>query len=279
VNPVSKALWYIESHFAQEVSLEDVAKVSGVSRFYMSRAFATLVGISMQSYLRGRRLSEAARKLADGADDILAVALNFGYGSHEAFTRAFRDQFGVTPESVRANGHVRDLALVPPIRLEQAMATQLAAPRFEDHGPMLVVGLMERYTQATRAGIPAQWQRFIPHIGHVPGQSNADAYGVCYNTDDEANMDYLCGVEVRNFANVPKDLERLRIASHHYAVFEHREHISSLQETYKTIFGQWLPASGYEMADAPLFERYPPSFDGRTGAGGLEVWVPVEKKS
>jgi AraC family transcriptional regulator len=279
VNPVSKALWYIESHFAQEVSLEDVAKVSGVSRFYMSRAFATLVGLPMQSYLRGRRLSEAARKLADGADDILSVALGFGYGSHEAFTRAFRDQFGVTPESVRANGHVRDLALVQPIRLEQAMTMQLSPPRFENHGPMLVVGLMERYTQATRAGIPAQWQRFIPHIGHVPGQANADAYGVCYNTDDEANMDYLCGVEVRNFANVPQDLERLRIPSHHYAVFDHRDHISSLQETYKSIFGHWLPGSGYEMADAPLFERYPPSFDGRTGAGGLEVWVPVEKKS
>jgi AraC family transcriptional regulator len=280
MNPVSKALWYIESHFAENVSLDDVARASGVSRFYMSRAFATLVGVSMMAYLRGRRLSEASKKLADGAEDILSVALAFGYGSHGAFTRAFRDQFGVTPESVRANGHVRNLALLQPIRLEQTMTTtQLPPPRFEDHGPMLVVGLMERYTQATRAGIPAQWQRFIPHIGNVPGQANGDAYGVCYNTDDEANMDYLAGVEVRNFANVPQDLERLRIPQHHYAVFEHREHISSLQETYKTIFGQWLPASGYDMADAPLFERYPPSFDGRTGAGGLEVWIPVEKKS
>jgi AraC family transcriptional regulator len=280
VNPVSKALWFIESHFAQEVCLDDVAAVSGVSRFYLSRAFATLVGVSMQSYLRGRRLSEAARKLAEGADDILSVALGFGYGSHEAFTRAFRDQFGVTPESVRANGHVRNLALVQPIRLEQAMTTQQLSPsRFEDHGPMLIVGLTERYTQATRAGIPAQWQRFTPHLGHVPGQTNSDAYGVCYNTDDEANMDYMCGVEVRNFANVPQELERLRIPPQHYAVFEHRGHISSINETFKSIFGEWLPGSGYEMADAPLFERYPPRFDGRTGAGGLEVWVPVEKKS
>lgn len=62
-------------------------------------------------------------------------------------------------------------------------------------------------------------------------------------------------------------------------MFEHREHISSLNETYKSIFGQWLPGSGYEMADAPLFERYAPSFDGRSGMGGLEIWVPVEKKA
>jgi AraC family transcriptional regulator len=279
VNPVSKALWYLESHFAEEVTLDDVAEVSGVSRYYMSRAFATLVGIPMQTYLRGRRLSEAAKTLADGATDILSVALAFGYGSHEAFTRAFRDQFGVTPESVRANGHVRDLALLQPIRLEQAMTTRLPPPRFEDHGPMLVVGVMERFTQATRAGIPALWQRFLPHFGHVPGQANGDAYGVCYNTDDESNMDYMAGVEVRNFADTPAEFSRLRIAPHRYAVFDHRDHISSLQESYKSIFGQWLPGSEYEMADAPLFERYTPGFDGRTGTGGLEIWVPVEKKS
>ena len=279
MNPVSKALWYLESHFAEEITLDDVARVAGVSRYYMSRGFASLVGISMQAYLRGRRLSEAAKKLADGADDILSVALSFGYGSHEAFTRAFRDQFGVTPESVRAHGRVSNLTLVQPIRLEQTMTTALSPPRFEDHGPMLVAGIMERYTMATRAGIPSLWQRWVPHIGHVPGQVGGDAYGVCYNTDDEANMDYLAGVEVRNFADVPPDFARLRIPPHRYAVFEHREHISSLQETYKSLFGQWLPASGYEMADAPLFERYPPTFDGRTGTGGLELWVPVEKKA
>jgi AraC-like DNA-binding protein len=56
--------------------------------------------------MRGRRLSEAARVLANGGPDILSVALDFGYGSHEAFTRAFRDQFGLTPESVRAQRHL-----------------------------------------------------------------------------------------------------------------------------------------------------------------------------
>ena len=59
-----------------------------------------------------RRLSEAARVLANGSPDILTVALDFGYGSHEAFTRAFRDQFGMTPESVRAQGHLDNVNLV-----------------------------------------------------------------------------------------------------------------------------------------------------------------------
>jgi AraC family transcriptional regulator len=102
MNPVGKELWYIESHFAQEITLEDIAAIGGVSRFHMSRAFGYAAGRSVMSYVRGRRLSEAARSLADGAPDILAIALDASYGSHEAFTRAFRDQFGLTPEAVRA---------------------------------------------------------------------------------------------------------------------------------------------------------------------------------
>ena len=104
MNPAGKALWFIESHFAQDITLEEIAKVSGVSRYHMSRIFGIATGHSLMRYVRGRRLTEAARSLANGAPDILSVALDVGYGSHEAFTRAFRDQFGLTPEMVRAQG-------------------------------------------------------------------------------------------------------------------------------------------------------------------------------
>ncbi len=278
MNPVAKALWYIESHFAEEVTLDDLAAASNVSRFYMSRAFATVVGQPMQRYLRGRRLTEAARRLIDGADDILSVALEHGYGSHEAFTRAFRDHFGLTPEAVRAQRHLRNVPLVRPIRLENIMSTQLESPSIQDRGALLIAGLSERYSQATRSGIPMQWQRFTPHLGNVPSQIGADAYGVCYNTDDDANMDYMSGVAVKDFSAVPPQLARLRIGPQRYAVFHHREHIASIGETFRAIFSQWLPESEYEIVDAPLFERYPPSFDGRTGLGGAEIWVPVAKK-
>lgn len=278
MNPINKALWYIETHFADEVTLSDLASVANVSRFHLSRAFATIVGQPMQSYLRGRRLSEAALKLANGAHDILSVALDHGYGSHEAFTRAFREQFGTTPEAVRARGHVNDLNLVQPIRLENTMSTRSVRPRFEHHPGMLLAGLSERYTQSSRAGIPSQWQRFVPHLGHIPTQIGGDAFGVCYNTDDDCNMDYLSGVQVASFSSLPEGFARLRLGPHDYAVFEHRDHVASIDETLKAIFAQWLPDSGMEIADAPLFERYPPSFDGRTGLGGLEIWVPVNRK-
>ncbi|MDO8351933.1 MAG: AraC family transcriptional regulator, partial [Aestuariivirga sp.] len=104
MTPVGKALGYIESHFNEAISLDDIAGVAGVSRFHMSRAFSVATGQSILAYIRGRRLTEAARKLASGAPDILSVALEASYNSHEAFTRAFGLQFGVTPETLRSRG-------------------------------------------------------------------------------------------------------------------------------------------------------------------------------
>ncbi len=79
-NPVGKALWFIESHFADEISLDDIARVSCVSRFHLARAFGIATGMPVIGYLRVRRLTEAAKALANGAPDILAVALSVGYG-------------------------------------------------------------------------------------------------------------------------------------------------------------------------------------------------------
>src|SRR3954466_3114890 len=115
MNPAQKALWYIESHLAAPLTLDDVAGVAGVSRFHMVRAFAAATGFSVMRYVRARRLSKAARALASGAPDILSLALDADYSSHEAFTRAFRDHFGVTPESVRAPAHLDNINLQEPI--------------------------------------------------------------------------------------------------------------------------------------------------------------------
>jgi AraC family transcriptional regulator len=276
MDPVQKALWFIESHFANDITLADIADASGVSRHHMVRAFGAATGRSVMRYVWGRRLSEAARILADGAPDILAVALDAGYGSHEAFTRAFRDAFGLTPEALRATRALDNLSLVEPIRMDESLFTTLEPPRFETGKPLLVAGLCERYDDATTAGIPAQWQRFLPHLGNIPGQIGRTAYGVCFNSDDDGNCDYLAGVAVTDFSALPADFARVRIPAGRYAVFAHREHISTIRRTWKTIWSKWLPESGHALADAPTFERYGENFDGRTGTGGLEIWIPLK---
>lgn len=276
-NPIQKALWFVESHFSGELTLQDIAARAGASRFYMTRAFAAAMGQPIMRYVRSRRLTQAARSLADGARDILSVALEAGYGSHEAFTRAFSEQFGVTPEAVRAQGHVTNLALVEAIRMDQTPLDTLPPPRFVTSKTMFLTGLAQRYTCDTSAGIPAQWQRFLPHFNHVPGQVGRVAYGVLYNDDDEGNMDYLTGVEVPDFSRVPADWARLRIPEQRYVVFEHAGHISSVRRTWNTIWTTWFPASGHEPADGARFERYGEQFNSQTGEGGLEIWIPIRR--
>ena len=276
MDPIGKALWFIESHFGGEVTLDDVAGVAGVSRYHLTRAFGNATGHSVMRYMRARRLTQAARALTSGATDILQVALDAGYGSHEAFTRAFRDQFGCTPEQVRAQGHLDNLPLVEAIKMDETLMTNLEPPRFEDGKPLLIAGLSERYTCESSKAIPAQWQRFAPHIDHVPGQTGKAAYGVRCNSDEAGNFDYICGVEVSDFSDLPAGFARLRLPPQRYAVFRHRDHVSSIRRTMHTIWSRWLPESGHQVADAPDFERYGPEFDPKTGNGGLEIWLPLK---
>ena len=273
MNPAQKALWFIESHLAGALSLDEIAGVAGVSRFHLVRAFAAATGLSVMRYVRIRRLSEAARALAGGAPDILTLALDADYGSHEAFTRAFRDQFGVTPETVRASARLDHIQLQEPIQMDSTLINDLEPPRFANGKPLLVAGVGERYNHENGAGIPSQWQRL--RQSDIPGRIGKVAYGVCCNGDDAGNFDYIAGVEVPDFSDLPREFSRVRIPEQRYAVFTHRDHISNVRRTVNTIWNHWLPASGLKVADAPNFERYDENFDPLSGNGGLEIWVPV----
>jgi AraC family transcriptional regulator len=282
MNAIGKALWYIESHSARPVTLDEVAEVSGLSRFHLSRTFAVVVGRSPTAYLRGRRLTEAARVLADGAPDILSVALEAGYGSHEAFTRAFRDQFGTTPEDVRARRSIANLTLVEPPIMTNAPATTIDDPEIREAGPLLIAGMRQRFTHETRGAIPALWQRFASHLGHIPGEKAGATFGVVVAEadGDRDGFDYMTGTEMKSLDQLPEELSGLRLPARRYAIFQHAGHVSAIGATCGAIFGSWLPRSGRELADGPLqlIERYDMAkFDPRTGLGGLEIWIPLKK--
>jgi AraC family transcriptional regulator len=276
MNPAQKALWFIENHLGDPLTLDEIADIAGVSRFHLVRAFTAATGLPVMRYVRARRLSEAARALAKGAPDILNLALEADYGSHEAFTRAFRDHFGVTPEAVRAAKCFDKLRLQEPIMMNSTALDQLQPPRFETSKPLLIAGLGERYTWESGAAIPGQWQRFNQSVADIPDRVGQVTYGVCCNGDDSGNFDYVAGVEVSDFSRLPLEFQRVRIPEQKYAVFTHGEHISAIRRTVGTIWNHWLPASGMKAADAPNFERYGEQFDSVTGNGGLEIWVPVK---
>ena len=271
---ISKAIWYIENHYRGQVSLDSVAEAAGVSRYHLSRMFCYTVGHPISRYIRLRRLSTAAIALAAGETDILDLALSIGYGSHEAFTRAFRNHFSITPEQVRAEGHTNDLNLTEAITMEQNKATNLEEPRYEKLGELSFVGISRYYPFENVGEIPDQWQSFAPMIPQVVSNTTPVTYGVIYNGGDES-FDYLSGVELPAGIDAPNNMVSLKVPAQTYAVFWHSGHVATLRETCDAIWSRWLPSSDEAIVEAPWFERYGEQFNPMTGSGGLEVWIPV----
>lgn len=167
MSATGKALWYIETHADQPLALADIAAAAGLSPFHLSRLFQARTGTSVVRYLRGRRLTAAAQQLANGAGDILQVALGAGYTTHAAFTRAFSEQFGQTPERVREQG-TDGLALVQAIRMDEAPSACIEAPPARD---ARVPGGRHR-----RAAYPRQWRRDSRPVGAAqPRMADAGA--------------------------------------------------------------------------------------------------------
>jgi AraC family transcriptional regulator len=271
----AKALWIIERNSDQPISLADLARACGVSRSHFAHAFGSAAGVPAMKYLRGRRLSGAAEALASGAPDILSVALDAGYNSHEAFTRAFREQFGMTPENLRERGSLVGLQLTSPIEIGAGAARPAPRPRFIQQGRMQVVGLSATFSFDDTTGIPGQWQRFMARCEEIQRRSQDIPVGLAQAPDPEGQFRYLCGIEVADFDDIPRGLEAAIVAPSHYAVFEHNGHVSELYDTYTGIWNEALPEAGCTVADAAVIERHNAGFDPSTGEGGLTLWIPL----
>jgi AraC family transcriptional regulator len=115
----------------------------------------------------------------------------------------------------------------------------------------------------------------VPHIGSVPGEVGGVAYGVRYNSDEDGNFDYLCAVEAADFSKLPAELARLRIPARRYAVFEHRDHVSTNAEPGAPFAASGSRSRDTGVVDAPELERYAEGFDSRMGWAGIEIWIPI----
>jgi AraC family transcriptional regulator len=275
-NPVQRALWFVENRLSDELTLHGVAEDVGVSPHHLARAFGAATGRSLMNYGRGRRLTEAVRRLVDGDASILAVAIDHGYGSHGAFTRAFRDEFGVTPEAFRRNPAQYALRLTEPVQMDKSKLIDLDPPRFENGERLCIAGFGARYSFEASEGIPDQWRRFGPHIGHVPGQLTPQTYGVAFNFDDAGTFTYVAGVRVPDFSEIPGEFATVVIEPRRYAVFKHSGHVIGLHRSHYTIMNDWAPKNELAIASAPNFELYHQDFDPVTGLGTIEIWMPLD---
>ena len=160
--------------------------------------------------------------------------------------------------------------------MDEQTRVEVAEPRFEHGQFLLIAGLGGRFTQDTTDGIPELWEKFIPHLGKIPGQKNEVTFGVCCNADGKGGFEYIAGVEISKLDDLPEQYRWVEIQPQYYAVFEHKGPLESLSQTFRYICDTWLPQSGHQAADAPEFERYSEDFNPRLNTGTLEIWLPIK---
>jgi len=238
-----RVLLHIQRNLDQQIQLDELAAIACFSPFHFHRIFRGMVGESVMEYVRRLRLEQAANKLRFSDRPVIDVALDAGYESHEAFTRAFSSRFGLTPSSFRKSQQA-DGAGAPEVRLEHFGPQRVAFLRHV--GPYDQVG--------------SSWQRLMSWAvtrGLFGGSTKI--LGIVYDAPDltpEAKLRYDASLAVGNDVPAEGEIGIQEIARAEYAVMPYQGPYTNIQQAYDRLFGDWLPASGREPASLPAFERY-----------------------
>lgn len=268
---LDRLIWQIECHLDEPLTLEVMADRCAVDRHHMCRAFQLATGRSIMGYIRARRLSAAAEAIAGGAPDLLQVALGAGYGSHEAFTRAFTRELGVRPSDLKKTRDLGGLTLTEPLKMNQNMIVDVAPPTLRTRPGFRVVGFATLCRDHDISAIPGLWQRLNAREEEI-GTPTGTAYGVSHDMTAEGDFRYLAGIAARD---VPPGMDAVDIPDARYAVFTHSGSIADLPKTIHTIWNTALHDAGITPAPGPEFELYDGRFDPVTGRGSVEIWIPV----
>lgn len=259
---IQNAIDYIEDNLQEKMSITDISSQSNCSAFHFQRLFQAITGFSVQQYIRNRRLSEAAVLLITTSQAILAVAINFQYGSQEAFTRAFVQYFGISPAKYRKSAN--SIPLQNKINfLDYKMDGELPMqkPTIVPVGKKLITGHpYETSLQDERyyAEIPGFYHDFgRQHYYERISQKVAPnmAYGISTNFQENGEFSFVVGEEVRVFEErVQQEFIHVELPAGQYAEFILNSSAEGIQNTRRYIYGVWLPNSNYERDRGPDFE-------------------------
>lgn len=286
---IAGALGWAEANLDRRITVADVARRAYYSPFHFHRLFTGLTGGSLMEFLRRRRMTIAAESLRASDRPILEIALDAGFDSQEAFTRAFKTFSGATPGRFRRDPVGAVASATAPLDLSTLELSTLRGgsmmePKFVDLSAFDVVGLAGRFVVGKTEGIPALWGQFIG-TWQKAGKAFPDvSYGVCYDESDGTGgealpFSYLAAFPIGEGLETPTGLERRTLPANQYAVFTHRGPVMEIQKTYADIFGSWLPTSGYRRGEGPDFELYDERFDDKTMSGEVDIYLPVTKSA
>lgn len=283
---IEKTLVYIENSLCLTFTLDDLVLVNGFSRCHFSRLFHLFTGYSISEYIKKRRLSEAAKQLVETDLRIIDIAMVFQFSSQESFTRAFQQLFSLTPGRYRKQGKKENM--IEPLDIKKIiwMSGGLEMkPKIVNLQPLKVVGLS--YQGMNRNGeLPKLWQAFLSRVGEIKsGLGDGKSYGLCepleesiedINLEEPNEIKYLAGIGVSSEEEIPQGMEVWSVTHSKYAVFTHYGSVEGLGETYKAIYSDWLPNSGYEAVFTKDFEMYDQDFKPGQKESKMYIYIPIK---
>lgn len=281
---LNQAVDYIEDHLGDPIDVAEPARIAMTSEYHFRRMFSALAGIPLSEYIRRRRLTLAGAEVLAGERTLLDVAVRYGYGSGEAFARAFRAVHGVGPGEARRTGAALHSQPRMSFRLivegKSSMRYRVVEKDgfrlvgrgtqvplvYEGMNPAIVefvrsigketLGRWETYTNGEPAGV----------VGVVSNHSADDVEGT--------ELGYFHGVV--SDAEVPGASESLDVGPGTWAVFESSgEFPAAVQYLWRDVYTQWFPSNPYRSRPGPSLSRTRVSEDGTHAEA--EVWIPVER--
>lgn len=244
---------HIQEHLDEELPLDRLARVAHFSPYHFHRLFRALVGETVSEYVRRLRLESAAVALKNTDKTVLEIALDAGYGTHEAFTRAFHQMFDVSPTQYRAGEQLR----FKPKESEPMPSATAQEVRIEDLGPRHVAFIRH---VGPYMEVGPTFNRLMPWAGRKgllgPGTT---VLGVCHDDPEVTPADkirYDCCVTVPEHVKPEGEVGVQTLAGGPYAILRHIGPYERLGESYRWLYGNWLPSSGRELRNAPVYEVY-----------------------
>ena len=286
---IEKAILFIEDHLTASFTVEDAARAAGYSYYHLNRQFSAVLGESVGSYVKKRRLSDAARELVYTERRIIDIALDHGFESSEAFSRAFKAVYHTSPAGYRKNR--LDVIISQKPKADQHLLAHLTEsltvrPQIVEIPPVLTAGLRGTTTLKDNK-IPKLWSRFLELIPQIPGQvPGGRGFGICQSCDEGNNLytmnhellfSEVVSVEVSSRSVLPPPLVYRTIPGGKYAVFTHTGSLKSLPLTYQYIWGTWSLTTQEKLDARDDFELYDQRFLGFHHPGSqIDIYIPVQ---
>jgi len=284
INDLNRAMEYIEEQLPGEIDATEVARRAACSEFHLQRMFPYLAGVTLAEYVRRRRMSLAAAELALGRR-VIDVALECGYESPTAFTRAFKAVQGANPSQVQ-RGEAKAiqfprLAFTVQVKGDIAMEykiIEMPAFRVVGHatgGDWTPENAGEKATAFWGELNQDGGRRIHEALSLMDGSEPAGLLGVSFCDEGEFNG-YLVGVATSQ--PCPEGMEERMVPKATYAVFDCTGPMpDAMQQLQHRILAEWLPSSGYEWAAKSDVELYSgPNMTAEDYKS--QVWLPIEKR-